>query len=62
MASSLVEIEIDSSQATNKLQTNTAFANFNRVVEGWYWILKGRELKRGQIRECSGTRTDCLPR
>lgn len=50
MASSLVEIESIRAKRLNKLQTNTAFANFNRVVEGWYWILKGRELKRGQIK------------
>ena len=50
MASSLVEIETVRAKRRNKLQTNSAFANFERVIEGWYWVLKGRELKRGQIK------------
>ena len=50
MASSLVEIETVRAKRRNKLQTNSAFANFDRVIEGWYWVLKGRELKRGQIK------------
>ena len=41
MASSLVEIETVRAKRRNKLQTNSAFANFERVIEGWYWVLKG---------------------
>ena len=48
--SELVEIERKAKTKQNKLQDNPIFGSFETIVEGWYWVLKSKELKAGQVK------------
>jgi len=48
--SALVQIDSVRRSKQNKVQQSETFANFDKVVEGWYWVLRSKELKKGKIK------------
>lgn len=40
----------DGNDEGSAAQPRARFASFDALVEGWYWLLRARDLKRGQVR------------
>ena len=48
--SALVQIDSVRRAKQNKVQKSKTFANFDTVVEGWYWVIRSKEVKKGKIK------------
>ena len=48
--SALVQIESARSKRKNTLQRSETFGSFDRIIEGWYWVIPSRQVKKGKIK------------
>ena len=47
--SALVQLNSKRDNKTNIVRKDEIFGDFETLVEGWYWALRSKELKKGEI-------------